>query len=208
MSVGGFGTRLYGMDLDLAVPLAAAGIWLAAGAVAEGLPQPRTAPSLRRRTGWLLGLTGLGIAALVLPRFGVPGLAPADRGGVATVLPVVSAALVLALTVRRLRRLRAGAAILAPVPATPMPPALLAGAAHPMVAVPVQVTAVATLLAAAVAADLVPPDAAHSTGFAVTAAVLAAIVAGVRHGLRHSRLAESAVTVRPGSARPVGVLHV
>jgi hypothetical protein len=199
------------MDMDLAIPLAVAGIWLAAGAIADGLPQLRTARALRRRAGWLLGLTLAGLAVMVALGLGALfSKAPtvADRAGVGLVLPAVPATVVAALTVRRLRRLWAGAGAFAAAPETPAPPALVAGGAHPMIALPVQVTGLASLPAAVTAAGLVPLTAPGTLGLALTAAGLAVVVIGVRHALRHSRLVESAVTLRPASARPAGVLHV
>ena len=71
-----------------------------------------------------------------------------------------------------------------------MPPSLRAAAAHPMVALPVQVTALVAIVSATGLA------AAAVLGIALTAAGLVTAAIVVRHGLRHSRLAEAAVGVR------------
>jgi hypothetical protein len=199
------------MDMDLALPLVTAAIWLSAGIVADGIPQLTTARELRRRTGWLLGLTVTGLA--VLATVGIGALVTAeptivDRAAAGLALCAAPAAIVAALTVRRLRRLWAGAGAFAAAPDTPAPPALVAGAAHPMVALPVQVTGLATLPATAIATGLVPIAAPGTVGLALTAAVLVVITMGVRHALRHSRLAESAVTLRPASSQAARIQHV
>ncbi|MBM0259004.1 hypothetical protein JNW89_21785, partial [Micromonospora sp. 4G55] len=70
------------MDGHLIVLLPIAGVWLAAGVVADRLPRLDRARALRRRTGWLLALTltGLGLTAAVLAvGLTSAGATPVDR---------------------------------------------------------------------------------------------------------------------------------
>jgi len=199
------------MDTDLAILLAIAAVWLAAGLVAEGLPKLRTARVLRRRTGSLFALVGLGLAGMAA--VGLNGLATAgstvaDQVSAGLALPAAPAVIVAATTARRVRRLWVGAGAFATAPDTPASPTLRAAAAHPMIALPVQVTGLATLPAMVTATGLAPLTGPSMIGSVLTAAVLAVGLIGVRHALRHSRLVERAVTVRPRSPRPAGVLHV
>ncbi|GAB3966657.1 hypothetical protein V1634_30320 [Plantactinospora veratri] len=199
------------MDTDLAILLAIAAVWLAAGLVVEGLPQLRAARPLRRRTGLLLGLVGSGLAGLAWVLLaGLVEAEPtlADRTAAGIALPAVPAVVVAAVTVRRLRQLWGGAGAFASAPEIPAPPALRAAAAHPMVALPVQVTGLVMLPALVTATGLVPLTSPGMIGVVLTAAVLAVGTIGVRHALRHSRLLERAVTVRSRSSRAAGVLHV
>ncbi|MFD0817405.1 hypothetical protein ACFQ0D_03515, partial [Micromonospora zhanjiangensis] len=83
-------------------------------------------------------------------------------------------------------------------PGTPVPPRLRAAAAHPMIAVPLQMVGLATLPATVTAATggtLTTGSA--LPGLVLTAAGLAVVTMGIRHAIRHSRLAEW--TVRPRS---------
>lgn len=189
---------------ELAVVSALAVVWLTAGVLADALPDARTARALHRRTGPLLGLIAAGATLLL----GLAVLAVALPGGStapqAAVLPAVPALVVLAATWRRLTWLRRGAAAFATAPDTPAPPALLAAAAHPLVATPLQVTGLAALAATPIAAGLVAPAGADLAGLAMTFVGLAVAAIGIRHALRHSRLAEQAVRVRVRvTGRPV-----
>jgi hypothetical protein len=114
---------------------------------------------------------------------------------------------VAACTVRRVRRLRAGAGAFAAAPETPAPHGLRAAAAHPLVGLPLQLTGLAILPAvvAAGAPDVFGPGV---TGPAITVGVLGVAAIGVRHALRHSRLAERAAQPRPASPRAARPLHV
>ncbi|MGC4894353.1 hypothetical protein [Micromonospora sp. DT31] len=199
------------MDDRLAVLLPLAAVWLAAGLVAEGLPGLDRAGAFRRRTGWLsaLVLAGLALTAAVL----VAGLQSAgdtalDRAAAGLAVAAVPATVVAVCTVRRVRRLRSGAGVFAAAPDTPAPHGLRAAAAHPLIALPLQVTALAVLLGLLPAAGVDLFDTPGVAGPMITA-VLGVAVIGVRHALRHSRLAERA---RPPaeavSARSAGALHV
>ncbi|MFK3982644.1 hypothetical protein ACI2K4_19985 [Micromonospora sp. NPDC050397] len=203
------------MDPDLVVLLAVATVWLTAGVVADGLPQLDSPRAMRRRTTWLLGLTVTGLAAtatLGLAALVASGPTVADRAPLAVVLPAIPATAVALSTVRRLRRLRAGAGAFAAAPDAPVPPALRAGAAHPMIALPLQVAGLVALPALLSATPLVPAAAPALTGLALTVGLATVSTIGVRHALRHNRLAEGSITVRPSaratSARSTGVLHV
>lgn len=219
------------VNLDLVALLAITALWLTAGIVAEGLPRPATAQAMRRRTGWLTGLTLTGLVGLAV--LGTAALTgqnsattghhpvttrqdpvttrqdPADAAMAGLALPMVPAAVVALGSVRRLRRLRTGATAFASAPGTPTAPALTAGAAHPMIALPIQITGLAALPVAATAADLLPLTGPNLIGLVLTGAVLVVAAIGVRHALRHSRLTEAVITVRPRSPRAAGgVLHV
>jgi hypothetical protein len=203
-------TMLDRVDINLAILAAVAAVWLATGIVADGLPAATTTRALRRRTRRLQALTVTGLVATAATGLGwLEATGPRADDRALTLAPTaVSALVVAALTVRRLRRLSRGAAAFAAAPQTPIPPALRAGAAHPMVTLPLQVTGLVTLPATVAATGLVPLSTPGRMGLILTAAVLSVGTIGVRSALRHNRLAESAVTVRPASARTAGALHV
>jgi hypothetical protein len=192
-------------DLDLTGALAA--VWLAAGLLAEALPGARTARELRRRAAaltWVLGAGVAGLAAVPVLARVVPGPSAAQ---VAALLPAVPALLVVGTTLRRLTVLRSRAATFASAPMTPTPPALRAAAAHPLVAVPLQITGLAALLALPVA---VSAGTEAVTGAAVMLAGLGA-AAGARAVVRHSRLSQLVLAplgraprlLRSGAADPL-----
>jgi hypothetical protein len=134
------------MESQHAILLPIAVVWLVAGIVADGLPRLDRARALCRRTGWLLALTltGLGLtAAVLLMDLASTGDTPADRAAAGLTLVAVPGIVVAACAVRRARRLRSGAGVLATAPGTPAPYGLRATAAHPLTALPVQVTALA-----------------------------------------------------------------
>ncbi|MFE9651632.1 hypothetical protein [Micromonospora sp. NPDC006431] len=213
------------MDDHLAVLLPVAAVWLAAGVVADGLPRLDRARALRRRTGWLSGLT---LAGLVLTT-GVlvlglqsAGTTPIDRAAGGLTLAATPALVVAVCTVRRVRRLRAGAGAFSAAPDTPAPHGLRAAAAHPLIGLPLQVTALAVVPAVVSAAGVDLPAAPAVAGPAITVGVLGVLAIGVRHALRHNRLAERAqplattpaqppaapTPATPVSARAAGPLHV
>ncbi|MFD2766220.1 hypothetical protein [Micromonospora eburnea] len=197
---------------QLTVLLPVAAVWAAAGVVADGLPRLDRARALRRRTGWLsaLTLTGLALTATVLV-LGLEsaGRTVADRAAAGLALAAGPALAVAVCTVRRVRRLRAGAGVFANAPDTPAPHGLRAAAAHPLIGLPIQVTALAVLPAVASAAGVDLLAAPAVTGPASTVGVLGVTAIGVRHALRHNRLAERAISpAATGSSRPAGSLHV
>ncbi|MFG3580944.1 hypothetical protein [Micromonospora chersina] len=200
------------MDEHLTVLLPLAAVWLAAGVVADGLPRLDRARALRRRTGWLsaLVLTGLALTAAVLAvGLQSAGTTALDRAAAGLTLAAVPALVVAVCTVRRIRWLRAGAGAFAAAPDTPAPHGLRAAAAHPLIGLPLQVTALAMLGAVLPAAgvDLFATPAV--AGPATTVAVLGVIAIGVRHALRHNRFAERALPpATAASARAAGPLHV
>ncbi len=175
------------VNIDLALTIALAVLWSGAGVLADSLPRARDARALRRRAGGLALAVGAGVAAIVAVAFQdqtVRGLAPL----------AAAAAIVVVAVVPRLNRVRRGARAFESAPHAPMPPALRAAAAHPMVALPVQLTAIVALVSVSGVASVAV------LGIALTAAGLIAAAIGVRHGLRHSRLAEAAVVRRERSA--------
>ncbi|MEU5669398.1 hypothetical protein ACLQ3F_26790 [Micromonospora sp. DT15] len=199
------------MESQLSILLPVAAVWLAAGVVADGLPRLRNTRMLRRRTGWLLvlALTGVALTAAVLGGgLFSAGTAPIDRAAAGLTLAAGPALVATVCSVRRIRRLWAGAGAFASAPATPAPHGLRAAAAHPLVGLPLQVTALATVpaLIAAAGADLGADP--GVTGPAITVGALAVIAIGVRHALRHNRLAERAQPAVAGSTRAAGALHV
>ncbi|MEU5963715.1 hypothetical protein ABZ777_21140 [Micromonospora parva] len=199
------------MESQLTILLPVAAVWLAAGIVADGLPRLRNTRVLRRRTGWLLALalTGATLTAAVLGGgLFSAGTAPVDRAAAGLTLAAGPALVATVCSVRRIRRLRAGAGAFASAPATPAPHGLRAAAAHPLVGLPLQVTALATVpaLVAAAGTDLGADP--GVTGPAITVGAVAVIAIGVRHALRHNRLAERARPAVARSARAAGALHV
>ncbi|MEU7850155.1 hypothetical protein AB0B74_04780 [Micromonospora parva] len=199
------------MESQLTILLPVAAVWLAAGIVADGLPRLRNTRVLRRRTGWLLvlALTGATLTAAVLGGgLFSAGTAPVDRAAAGLTLAAGPALVATVCSVRRIRRLRAGAGAFASAPATPAPHGLRAAAAHPLVGLPLQVTALATVpaLIAAAGTDLGADP--GVTGPAITVGAIAVIAIGVRHALRHNRLAERTRPAAARSARTAGALHV
>jgi hypothetical protein len=173
---------------DLIVAGALAVAWLAAGLLADALPGARTARELRRRAGTLTALIATGAAMFVavpVVTWIVPGTSAAPA---AALLPAVPGLIVLTLGVRRLGQVRRGAGAFTTAPQTPVPPALRAAAAHPLILVPMQVTGLAALAGLPIAARLVEVPGADAADIAITVvgAVVAAI--GVRAAVRHSRL--------------------
>ncbi|MET8229290.1 hypothetical protein ABZS77_01240 [Micromonospora sp. NPDC005298] len=192
------------MESQLTILLPIAAVWLAAGIVADGLPRLRNTRTLRRRTGWLLALalTGVALTAAVLTGGLLSaGDAPIDRAAAGLTLTAGPSLVVAVCSVRRIRRLWAGAGAFVSAPGTPAPHGLRAAAAHPLIGLPLQVSALVTLPAviAATGADLgAEPGVA---GPAITVGALAVAVIGVRHALRHSRLAERTRPTASPSAR-------
>ncbi|MBO4204563.1 hypothetical protein [Micromonospora echinofusca] len=199
------------MQTSLAMVLPVAALWSVAGVLADRLPGLDRARTLRHRTGWLLGLVLAalaGTATVVAAGLGTTDLTPADRAGAALAVPAIPAAVVALSTLRRLGRIRAGAGAFAAAPGTPAPPSLRIGAAHPMIGLPVQVTALFCALA------LIPasrPGAALTTGpggLVLSLLAVGVLAIGVRHALRHSRLTELAAPAGAASPPATGALHV
>ncbi|MFI6227152.1 hypothetical protein ACIBCR_07495 [Micromonospora echinospora] len=195
------------MDSHLVALLPVAAVWVAAGLVADGLPRLDRVRTLRRRTGWLivLSLSGLGLmASVTLAGLGTAGPTRADRAAAGLTLAVLPALVVAGSTVRRLRRLRAGAGTFATAPRVPVPPSLRAHAAHPLVGLPLQVTGLAMVPAVVAAAGPGAEAGAPLAGPALTLGLLGVAVIGVRHALRHSRLTARALPGTGGPATSAG----
>ncbi|WP_412747479.1 hypothetical protein [Krasilnikovia sp. M28-CT-15] len=172
------------VDLTLAGALAV--IWLAAGLLADALPAAASARDLRRRAGTLILFVLAGAAAFLAVPVVAHVVAGPSAAATATLLPAVPAMVVLVTTLRRLIILRRGAGAFTTAPRAPLPPALRAAAAHPLVATPLQVTGITALIGLPIAAMDMPI--APNGYLAGTAITLAAVAVGVRHALRHSRL--------------------
>ncbi|MEU4692093.1 hypothetical protein [Actinoplanes sp. NPDC023714] len=178
------------VDLILIGTLAA--VWLTAGLLVDGLPTAGTARELRRRAILLTALVGAGAAVLVaVPVVTglIPGVSPAPT---AALLPAVPGLIVLTATLRRLSWVRRGAGAFATAPLAPVPPALRAAAAHPLVTAPLQITGLAALVGVPIAARLVEVPAGGTSavaGVAISVVAVAVVAIGIRAGLRHSRLA-------------------
>jgi len=173
---------------DLTLIAALAGVWLAAGLLADTLPAARTALELRRRTVLLSTVIALGAAvyvAIPLVAALVPGQSAAPT---AALLPAIPALFVLLVSFRRLTRVRQGAGAFAAAPQTPAPPALRAAAAHPLITTPVQVTGLAALAGLPIAGGLIQLPGASVAGVLISVVGVAVLVIGVRAAIRHSRL--------------------
>jgi hypothetical protein len=180
------------VDVDIAADLILAGAltvaWLAAGLVADALPSARTARQLRRKAGTLTMVVAGGAAVFVavpLVTWVLPGTSTAPA---AALLPAVPALIVLTASVRRLAQVRRGAGAFAAAPQTPVPPALRAAAAHPLILVPIQVTGLATVVGLPIAGRLVQVPGTDVAGIAITIVGAAVLAIGVRAAMRHSRL--------------------
>jgi len=193
------------VDVDIAADLILAGAlavaWLAAGLFADALPAARTARDLRRRAGNLTWLVAIGAAVFVavpLVTWVLPGVSNAPA---AALLPAVPGLVVLTLGVRRLGQVRRGAGAFSSAPLTPVPPALRAAAAHPLILVPMQVTGLAALVGLPIAAGLVKVPGNDVAGIAITVVGAAVVAIGIRAAVRHSRL--SLLALAPiGRGRP------
>lgn len=165
-----------------------AAVWLTAGLLADSLPVARTARALRRRARALSMVVGTGVAVFIAVPV-ITGLLPGDSAAPAAALfPAVPAVVVVTVTARRLTRIRRGAGAFATAPMTPAPPALLAAAAHPLLATPLQVTGLAAVIGVPIAAGLVEVPGAEVAGIAITVASVVVLTLAVRHAVRHSRL--------------------
>jgi hypothetical protein len=186
-------------DLVLAGTLTT--VWLTAGLLAETLPTARTARELRRRAGRLCLLIGAGAGVFVAVPV-VTGLVPgASSVPTVALLAAAPAAVVLTVTRRRLSQIRRGAGAFVTAPLAPLPPGLRAAAAHPLVAVPLQITGLATLVSLPVAAGTaVVPDSALG-GLAITVVGIAVFGSAVRASVRHSRLSIPVVVPRARAPR-------
>jgi hypothetical protein len=173
-------------DLILAGALAA--IWLTAGLLVEGLSTANCASELRRRSGLLSMLVGAGAAVFVAVPV-ITGLIPGPSAApAAALLPAIPAMVVLTVSLRRLTQVRRGSGAFATAPRTPVPPGLRAAAAHPLVAAPLQVTGLATLVGLPIAAGVVSVPGSDVAGIAITIVAVAVVAIGIRAALRHSRL--------------------
>jgi hypothetical protein len=189
-------------DLVLVGTLAA--IWLTAGLLADAMPTARTARELRRRAGIISLLVGAGAAVFVAIPV-VTGLLPgASAAPAAALLPAVPALVVVTSTLRRLTHIRRGTAAFAAAPHTPLPPALRAAAAHPMVTVPLQVTSLAALIGLPIAGRVVEVPGRDLAGIALAVVAVAVLAIAVRAGLRHNRL--SVRVVAPAAKRAPRIL--
>ncbi|XVV12826.1 hypothetical protein ACQP2X_00225 [Actinoplanes sp. CA-131856] len=186
-------------DLILAGALVA--VWLTAGLLADRLSAARSARELRRRAALLTALVAAGASVFVAVPV-VTGLMPGDSSAPAAALAsAVPALIVLTASLHRLGRVRRGAGAFVSAPQTPVPPGLRAAAAHPLMLVPLQVTALATLLGLPIAARVVEVPGADLAGIAITVVGVAVLAIGIRAALRHSRL--SVLVLAPmGRGRP------
>jgi hypothetical protein len=173
---------------DLILIGALAGVWLAAGLLAETLPTARTALELRRRSVLLSTVIALGAAVFVAIPI-VAGLLPGQSAApAAALLPAVPALTVLVVSFRRLTRVRQGAGAFAAAPQTPAPPALRAAAAHPLITTPVQVTGLAALVGLPIAAGIISVPGASVAGILISVVAATVLIIGIRAAIRHSRL--------------------
>jgi hypothetical protein len=178
---------------DIALISALAVLWLAAGLIADGLPRSATATALHRHATLLSGMLGAGMAMLVaVPIINVSRPGP-ETAGTAAVLVCVPVAVVLTISMRRLAQVRRGAAALTTAPQAPVPPGLIAGAAHPLIVVPMQVAGLAAVAGLPIAAGVIDVPTALLVAIVCGVAGLVAVAIAIRHGLRHSRLSVGAI---------------
>jgi hypothetical protein len=173
---------------DLTLIAALAGVWLAAGLLAETLPTSQTALELRRRTVLLSTVIIVGAAVFVAIPLVVWVLPGKSAAPAAALLAAVPGLFALTVTVRRLTRVRQGAGVFAAAPQTPVPPALRAAAAHPLLTTPLQVTGLAALVGLPIAAGVIAVPGSSVAAVAITVVAVAVLVIGVRAAIRHSRL--------------------
>lgn len=184
-------------ELVVAQPAASAtaAAWAAASVLTGTLPTAGSVRALRRRAAvlsWLIagGLMSFGVA-LVVPAGG-----SVTREQVALLAAPAAVAALSSLPL--LGGLRATARAFSPAPGTPTPPTLRASAAHPLLALPVQVVAMTAAAGALFAAGVVEGSASLAVVLALltTATGAAALFNGVRYG----RLRELAT-------RPARIVH-
>ncbi|SLL96858.1 hypothetical protein [Actinoplanes sp. SE50/110] len=184
--------------VDVTLIGALAAVWLTAGLLADGLAAASTAHSMRRRAGLLTVLAGAGAALFVAVPVATALLPGASSAPVAALLPAVPAVVVLTAGLRKLSWVRRGAGAFATAPQAPVPPALRAAAAHPLIAAPLQATGLAAIVALPLAAGLLTPSADEVpattgipgvAGLAITVVAVLVTVIGIRAAIRHSRLA-------------------
>ena len=185
------------VDVDTVADIALIGslavVWFAAGLIADGLPRSATAALLHRRAMLLSAVLGVGTAMLVaVPIVNLTRPGP-ESAGTAAVLVCVPVAVVLSISVRRLAQVRRGAAALTTAPHAPVPPGLIAGAAHPLVVVPMQVAGLAAVAGLPIAAGVIDVPTATLVAIVCGVAGVVAIAIATRHGLRHSRLSVGAI---------------
>lgn len=193
------------------IPPTVAALWVGVGLLVEDLPRRRTARSLRRRSGALVVLTLAGILAMAATGAAAlvtAGPTAADRAAADLVLAALPAVVAAGWTVPRLRRLRSGTAVFSTAGGVPVPPALRSAAAHPVVAVPPQITGLAVLAGLLTGGRLGPSAGWTAPGIWLSVLVLGAAVVGIRHAIRHSTLGDRAVPVPVQSPRPVDAPRV
>jgi hypothetical protein len=184
-----------------AAPTAAVGAaaWTGAAVVAAALPSTGRVRSLHRRAVLLTWLVMTGLVALTMALLAAASIA--ERGSAGGALSDTRAALMAApaglaalTSVPLLGGLRAATRAFAPAPGTPTPPVLRASSAHPLLAIPVQTAALATVLGALLSADLAGVSRSPTT--LVTLVLVAGLAVALLDGVRYGRLRGK--TTRPG----------
>lgn len=179
------------MGVTLLVAISLPALWIGGVVLAAHMPQAGSAADLRRRAQLTLVALVLACLGTGLRTTAFGGLTAGDRWFVQENLALLAlAAVVLATAVPRLLRLRRATRAFAVARSTmPVPPTLRAAAAHPLIAVPIQATAYAAVIAVVVALGTAYPQT------LVTLLALAATVTVARHAARHRRLVASAFVV-------------
>ncbi|GGK94698.1 hypothetical protein [Mangrovihabitans endophyticus] len=172
---------------DLIVVGTLAVVWLIAGLLADGLPMTRTAADLRRRARILSLLVGAGAAVFVAVPVMALALPGPSSAPAAVLLAAIPGLIALTAGLHRLTQIRWSAAAFATAPSAPVPPALRAAAAHPLIAAPLQVTGLAAIVGLPIAADVIVVPDSDLAAIAVVAVGVAVLAIGIRHAMRHSR---------------------
>jgi hypothetical protein len=178
-----------------------AAVWAGAAVVTGALPAAGRVRSLRRRATVLTWLVVAGLVTLTMVLLGVASTPASGATSSVRAALIAAPAGVAALTsVPLLGGLRAATRAFTPAPGSPTPPVLRASSAHPLLAVPVQLAALAAVLGALLSVDLA--GASHSPATLVTLVAVAGLAVALVNAVRYGRLRMRTHRRRSADARP------